>query len=188
MSKFIVETSARHVHVTQETLEILFGKGAKLTHKKDLSQPGQFACEERVTIVGPKKELPNVSILGPCRKADQVELSATDARSIGIVAPVRESGDIAGSGACKIVGPCGEVEILQGVIVAKRHIHLTPADAEELGVKDKQVVCVKIESADRTAILCDTVCRVSENYARQCTLIQTNPTQLVRQEIKWVKS
>lgn len=166
MSKFIVETSARHVHVTQETLEVLFGKGATLTHKKDLSQPGQFACEERVKIVGPKKELPNVSILGPCRKANQVELSATDARSIGIAAPVRESGDVAGSGACKIVGPCGEVEISEGVIIAKRHIHLTPADAEELGVKDKQVVCVKIESAERTAILCDTVCRVSENYSK----------------------
>lgn len=166
MSKFIVETSARHVHVTQETLETLFGKGATLTHKKDLSQPGQFACEERVTIVGPKKELPNVSILGPCRKADQVELSATDARSIGISAPIRESGDVAGSGACKIVGPCGEVEISEGVIIAKRHIHLTPADAEELGVKDKQIVSVKIESADRTAILCDTVCRVSENFSR----------------------
>ena len=166
MKNFIVETSARHVHVTQETLETLFGKGATLTHKKDLSQPGQFACEERVTIVGPKKELPNVSILGPCRPADQVELSATDSRSIGIVAPVRESGDVAGSGACKIVGPCGEVEINEGVIVAKRHIHLTPADAEELGVVDKQVVCVKIKTADRTAILCDTVCRVHENYAR----------------------
>ena len=166
MSKFIVETSARHVHVTQETLEILFGKGATLTHKKDLSQPGQFACEERVTIVGPKKELADVSILGPCRSADQVELSATDARSIGIAAPIRESGDVAGSGACKIVGPCGEVEISEGVIVAKRHIHLTPADAEELGVKDKQIVCVKIETPERTAVLCDTICRVSENYAR----------------------
>ena len=165
MSKFIVETSARHVHVTQETLEILFGKGATLTHKKDLSQPGQFACEERVTVVGPKKSLPNVSILGPCRNADQVELSATDARSIGIAAPIRESGDTAGSGACKLVGPCGEVEISEGVIVAKRHIHLTPADAENLGVKDKQVVCVKIETAERTAILCDTVCRVSDSYA-----------------------
>lgn len=166
MSKFIVETSARHVHVTQETLETLFGKGATLTHKKDLSQPGQFACEERVTVVGPKKELPNVSILGPCRSADQVELSATDARSIGVVAPVRESGDVAGTGGCKLVGPCGEVEISEGVIVAKRHIHLTPADAEELGVQDKQVVCVKIETADRTAILCDTVCRVHENFSR----------------------
>ena len=166
MSKFIVETSARHVHVTEETLEKLFGKGATLTNKKDLSQPGQFACEERVTVVGPKKEIANVSILGPCRKADQVELSATDARSIGVAAPIRESGDVAGSGACKLVGPCGEVELSEGVIVAKRHIHLTPADAEELGVKDKQVVCVKIETAERTAILCDTVCRVSENYAK----------------------
>ncbi len=163
---FIVETSARHVHVTQEHLEILFGKGAALTKKKDLSQPGQFACEERVTIIGPKKELKGVSILGPVRNATQVELSATDARSIGIAAPIRESGDIAGSGACKIVGPEGEVEISEGVIVAKRHIHLTPADAEELGVKDKQVVCVKINTPERKAILGDVVCRVSENFAR----------------------
>ena len=167
MSKeFIVETSARHVHVTKETLEVLFGAGHELTKKKDLSQPGQFACEERVTVVGPKKELANVSILGPCRKADQIELSATDARSIGIAAPVRESGDVAGSGACKLVGPCGEVEVTEGVIVAKRHIHLTPADAEELGVTNGEIVAVKIDSADRSAILCDTVCRVSENYAR----------------------
>lgn len=167
MSKeFIVETSARHVHVTKETLEVLFGAGHELTKKKDLSQPGQFACEERVTVVGPKKELPNVSILGPCRKADQIELSATDARSIGIAAPVRESGDVAGSGACKLVGPCGEVEVKEGVIVAKRHIHLTPADAEELGVTNGEIVAVKIDSADRSAILCDTVCRVSESYAR----------------------
>ena len=121
-AEFIVETSARHVHVTQETLEILFGKGATLTKKKDLSQPGQFASEQRVEVVGPKKSLANVSILGPVRKANQVELSATDARSIGIVAPIRESGDIAGSGACKLVGPCGEVELSEGVIVAKRHM------------------------------------------------------------------
>ncbi|MDE6035695.1 MAG: phosphate propanoyltransferase [Ruminococcus sp.] len=164
--KFIVETSARHVHVTQEHLEILFGKGHELTKKKDLSQPGQFACEERVTVVGTKKELANVSILGPVRPETQVELSATDARSIGIVAPVRESGDIAGSGACKLIGPAGEVEISEGVIVAKRHIHLTPADAEELGVKDKEVVWVKVETPERSAILGDVVCRVSEKYAR----------------------
>ena len=163
---FIVETSARHIHVTQEHLEILFGAGAKLTHKKDLSQPGQFACEERVTIVGPKKELAGVSILGPVRPATQVELSATDARSIGIVAPIRESGDIAGSGACKIVGPCGEIEIAEGVIVAKRHIHLTPADAEELGVKDKEVVWVKLDTDGRSTIFGDVVCRVHENFAR----------------------
>jgi putative phosphotransacetylase len=167
MSKeFIVETSARHIHVTPEDLETLFGKGHQLTKKKDLSQPGQFACEERVTIVGPKKELPNVSILGPCRNATQVELSATDARSIGIAAPIRESGDIAGSGACKIVGPCGELEISEGVIVAKRHIHLTPEDAEELGVKDKDVVWVKVDTDGRKAILGDVVCRVSSSYAK----------------------
>ena len=165
MPKFIVETSARHVHVTQETLETLFGKGATLTKKKDLSQPGQFACEERVTVVGPKKELANVSILGPVRKADQIELSATDARSIGVAAPIRESGDTAGSGACKLVGPCCEVECSEGVIVAKRHIHMTPADAETFGVKDKDIVAVKIESAERTAILCDTVIRVSDKFA-----------------------
>ena len=164
--KFIVETSARHVHVTQEHLEILFGKGYELTKKKDLSQPGQFACEERVTVVGPKKALAGVSILGPVRPSTQVELSATDARSIGVAAPVRESGDIAGSGACKIVGPCGEVEIAEGVIVAKRHIHLTPADAEELGVKDKDVVWVRMDTDGRSAVLGDVVCRVHENFAR----------------------
>lgn len=164
--KFIVETSARHVHLTQEHLEALFGKGATLTHKKDLSQPGQFACEERVTIVGPKRELAGVSILGPVRPATQVELSATDARSIGVDAPIRESGDIAGSGACKIVGSKGEIEISEGVIVAKRHIHLTPADAEELGVKDKEIVWVKLDTDGRKAIFGDVVVRVSEKFAR----------------------
>lgn len=165
-AEFIVETSARHVHVTQEALEILFGKGASLTKKKDLSQPGQYASEERVEVVGPKKSLMNVSILGPVRNACQVELSATDARSIGIAAPVRESGDIAGSGACKLVGPAGEVELSEGVIVAKRHIHLTPADAEELGVADKDVVWVKLDTDGRKAILGDVVCRVSDKFAR----------------------
>ena len=163
--KFIVETSARHVHLTAEAFATLFGEGKELTVKKMLSQPGQFASEERVTIVGPKKSLPNVSILGQFRKANQVELSATDARSIGIVAPIRESGDVAGSGACKIVGPEGEIEISEGVIVAKRHIHLTPADAEEMGVKDKDVVWVRLDTDGRKAILGDVVCRVSDSYA-----------------------
>lgn len=163
--KFIVETSARHVHLTAEAFATLFGEGKELTVKKMLSQPGQFASEERVTIVGPKKSLPNVSILGPFRKANQVELSATDARSIGIVAPIRESGDVAGSGACKIVGPEGEIEISEGIIVAKRHIHLTPADAEEMGVKDKDVVWVRLDTDGRKAILGDVVCRVSDSYA-----------------------
>jgi putative phosphotransacetylase len=163
--EFMVETSARHVHVTQETLEILFGKGAELTVKKMLSQPGQFASEQRVEIVGPKKSLANVSILGPVRPENQVELSATDARSIGIAAPIRESGDVAGSGACKIVGPCGEVEISEGVIIAKRHIQFNPEEAKEFGVKDKDVVWVRIDTPERSAILGDVVCRVSEKYA-----------------------
>ncbi len=166
MSKFIVETSARHIHVTEADLKLLFGEGAKLTKKKDLSQPGQFACEERVTIVGPKKELSGVSILGPCRPATQVELSATDARSIGLPVVIKESGDVAGTPGCKIVGPCGEIELKEGVIVAKRHIHLTPEDAAELNVKDKEIVWVKVETPDRTAILGDVVCRVHPNFAR----------------------
>ena len=164
-NKVLVETSARHVHLTEEHIEALFGKGATLTHKKDLSQPGQFACEERVTLVGPKKSIPNVIILGPARSATQVEVSFTDARTLGVEAPVRESGDIAGSAGCKIVGPAGEIEITEGVIVAKRHIHLTPADAEAFGVADKQVVSVKIDSADRLTIFGDVVCRVSPKFA-----------------------
>ena len=161
----IVETSARHVHVSRKDLDILFGEGYELTPKKDLSQPGQFACEERVDIVGPKRELKGVSILGPVRPATQVELSLTDARSIGVAAPIRESGDIAGSGACKIVGPKGEVEITEGVIAAKRHIHMTTADAANYGLKDCQVVNVKIETEGRTAILGDVVVRVSDKFA-----------------------
>ncbi len=164
-NKILVETSARHVHLTEEHIAILFGEGHTLTKKKDLSQPGQFACEERVTVVGPKNSIAKVSILGPARKASQVEVSLTDARTLGIDAPVRESGDIAGSGACKLVGPCGEVELTEGVIAAKRHIHLTPADAESLGVEDKQIVCVKIDSPDRSLIFGDVVVRVSEKFA-----------------------
>ena len=163
--KFLVETSARHVHVTQEHLEILFGKGYELTKKKDLSQPGQFACEERVTVVGPKKELKNVSILGPVRKATQVELSLTDARSIGVAAPVRESGDIAGSAGCKLIGTAGDVDLTQGVIAAKRHIHATTADAEQLGVKNGDIVSVKIDTDGRSLIFGDVVVRVSDSYA-----------------------
>ena len=138
--KFIVETSARHIHVTERTLATLFGEGHTLTNKKDLSQPGQFACEEKVKLVGPKGEM-NVSILGPVRKADQVELSFTDARTLGLKGvPVRESGDVAGTPGIKLVGPCGEVEISEGVMIAKRHIHMTPADAEAFGAKDKDAV------------------------------------------------
>ena len=163
MKKILVETSARHIHVTQQTLETLFGAGAELHNKKDLSQPGQFACEEKVTLVGPKGQL-TVTILGPTRPADQAELSLTDARALGITVPVRESGDVAGTPGLKLVGPCGEVEIAEGAIAAKRHIHMTPEDAAELGVEDKQIVSVKLDTA-RPVILGDTVVRVSEKFA-----------------------
>ena len=162
---FIVETSARHVHVTAEDLEILFGKAATLTNKKDLSQPGHFACEERVNVVGPKGELKNVSILGPVRPATQIEVSATDARALGVTAFIRESGDIAGTAGCKLVGPCGEVELSEGVIVAKRHIHMTPADAEAFQVKDKDIVWVKVATPERSIVFGDVVVRVSPKFA-----------------------
>ena len=161
----LVETSARHVHVSRADLDVLFGEGYELTHKKDLSQPGQYACEERVAVVGAKGQFPGVSILGPIRPSTQVELSLTDARSIGVVAPVRESGDIAESGTCKLVGPKGEVEIACGVISAKRHIHATPADAEKYGLEDKQIVCVKVESDGRSLIFDDVVVRVNPTFA-----------------------
>lgn len=161
----LVETSARHVHVSREALDILFGKGYELTKKKDLSQPGQFSCEERVAVVGSKSSFPAVSILGPIRPATQVELSLTDARSIGVTAPVRESGDIEGSGSCKLVGPKGELEIECGVIAAKRHIHATPEDAEKYGLEDKQIVSVKIDSNGRKLIFDDVVVRVSPKFA-----------------------
>ena len=164
-NKIIVETSARHVHVTQEDLEILFGKGYSLTPKKNLSQPGQYASEERVDIVGPKKELKNVSILGPVRTASQVEISLTDARSIGVDAPVRESGDIEGTPGCILRGPAGEVTLGKGVIVAKRHIHTTPEDAAALGVTDKEIVGVRCGANGRHIVFGDVVVRVNPNFA-----------------------
>ena len=136
--KFIVETSARHLHVTKEDLATLFGPDAKLTNKKDLSQPGQFACAEKVTIVGPRGQF-NASILGPERNATQVEISASDARTLGVTAPI--------------------------VIIAKRHIHFTPADAAEHGVQDKDIVWVKVDTPERKLIFGDVVVRASDKFA-----------------------
>lgn len=162
--KILVETSARHVHVSEQDLAILFGPNAKLTPKKDLSQPGQYASEERVTIVGPKRVIENVSILGPVRPMTQVEISATDARSIGLPIIVKESGDIKNTPGCKLVGPAGEVELKEGVIVAKRHIHATVEDAKALGVTDQEVVSVRIETNGRSLIFGDVVVRVSDKF------------------------
>ncbi len=160
----MIETSARHIHVTREALDILFGKGYELTFKKALSQPGQFASNERVRIIGSKGEFPAVSILGPIRPYVQVELSLTDARSIGVTAPVRESGHLENSGSCIIEGPNGRIEIKEGVIAAKRHIHATVAEAEEMGVTDGQIVNVKIPSSNgRELIFGDVVVRVSDS-------------------------
>ena len=161
----LVETSARHIHVSRRVLDILFGEGYELTRKKDLSQPGQYACEERVQVIGPKGSFPSVSILGPVRPETQVELSAGDARSIGVKAPIRESGDLKGSNGCKLVGPKGEVELEDGVIIAKRHIHMTPEDAEKYNLVDKQIVSVKVETDGRSIVFGDGVVRVNPAYA-----------------------
>ena len=161
--KILVETSARHLHLSAADLETLFGKGHELTKKKDLSQPGQFACEEKVKVVGPRGEL-TASVLGPIRPATQVEISLSDARSIGVNAAIRESGDIAGTAGCKLVGPCGEVEIAEGVIAAQRHIHMTPADAAEAGVADKDIVSVRLDTP-RPLVYGGVVVRVSEKFA-----------------------
>lgn len=165
-NQVLVEISARHVHLSQADLETLFGEGYELTIKKMLSQPGQYACEERVKVIGTKGEFPGVSILGPTRKETQIELSLTDARSIGVVAPVKESGDLEGSGGCTLVGPAGEVKLEKGVIAAKRHIHATTADAEAMGVTNGQIVNVEIPTANgRNLTFGDVVVRVSDSYA-----------------------
>ena len=163
--KVLVETSARHIHLTDEAVAALYGEGAKLEPKKMLSQPGQFAsANEKIKVVGPKGEL-MLSVLGPTRKSNQVELSFTDARVLGLKSvPVRESGDVAGTPGVKMVGPAGEIEISEGCIIAKRHIHFDTATAKEMGIEDKQIVKVKIDS-DRTTIFDDGVCRVSDTYA-----------------------
>ena len=164
-NKILVETSARHIHLTKEAVEVLYGAGAELTVKKMLSQPGQFATgNEKITLVGPKGSLA-VSVLGPTRPANQVELSFSDARALGLAGvPVRESGDVANTPGVKLVGPAGELTIDSGVIIAKRHIHMRPEEAEALGVTNGQVVKVRVNSA-RSLIFDDVVCRVSDKFA-----------------------
>ncbi|HHX78285.1 MAG TPA: phosphate propanoyltransferase [Acholeplasmataceae bacterium] len=164
-NKILIETSARHIHLNDEAVKVLFGKEAKLTFKKELSQPGQFQSNERVTVVGPKRQIENVAILGPTRNAVQVEISATDARSIGINSVVRLSGDIKDTPGCKLVGPCGELEISEGVIVAKRHIHLTKKDAVKFGVKDNDIVKVEVKNDSRSLVFNDVIIRIKDTFA-----------------------
>ena len=164
MEKILVETSAKHIHLSQADLEALFGEGYELTKFKDLSQPGQYAAEEKVTVVGPRSEA-TMRVLGPVRKESQVELAATDARGLGFKAPVRESGDLDGTPGCVLRGPKGEITIDKGVIIAKRHIHFSTKDAKHFGVENGQIVSVKVETADRSLTFGDVVCRVSDKYA-----------------------
>ena len=157
-----LEASGRHVHVTQEQAQRLFGH--RLTPKRPLSQPGQFLAHERVTVIGPKGEFQNVAVLGPERKEAQVEISLTDGRTLGITPPVRPSGDVKDSPGAVLVGPNGQVELSCGVIAAQRHIHMTPEDATKFHVKDKQVVGLRTYT-DRPTVFYDTVVRVSPEYA-----------------------
>ena len=159
--KIMVETSARHVHLTQADLDTLFGAGYQLTPKKDLSQPGQFACVEKVEVVGPKSSL-KMSILGPVRPETQIEVAKTDARALGIDAPLRMSGDLKGTPGCKIIGPKGEIEVDKGVMVAKRHAHMTPEQAVEYGVTDGEAVGLRLEYNDRSLVFGDVIVRVSK--------------------------
>lgn len=157
-----LEASGRHVHVTKEQAMTLFGH--PLTPKRELSQPGQYLANERVTVIGPKGEFQNVAVLGPERKAGQVEISLTDGRTLGIEAPVRMSGDVSETPGAVLVGPRGKVELQQGVIAAQRHIHLTPADAMRFGVRDKQIVKLQTYTA-RPCIFEDVAVRVSPDFA-----------------------
>lgn len=158
-----VGISARHVHLTREDVDTLFGKGYQLTKFKDLSQPGQFACEEMVTVVGPKGVIEKVRILGPERKESQVELSISDCFKLGIKAPLRDSGDLSGSAPITLVGPAGSVTLKEGAIIAARHIHMSTADAEKYGLEDKDRIYVRAKGP-RGIIFGDVLVRVSDSF------------------------
>mgnify|MGYP000970337421 FL=1 len=170
MKKIPVGISGRHLHLTNEHLEILFGKGYQLTVMKELSQPGQYAAEEKVDVVSPDgKLLAGVRILGPVRPASQVEISKSDAIRFKFVAPVRSSGDVKGSGAATLIGPKGQVSISEGVIIADRHIHFSPEEAKEFGVVDRQMVSIKIGGI-KPGILDNVLCRVHPQFRLDCHL------------------
>lgn len=162
--KIPIETSARHIHVSEKDFEILFGRGSTLHYVKELSQPEQYLCEERLTIRGPKGAFENTAILGPFRPETQVELSLTDTRKLGVPGVIRQSGHIADTPGCTLVGPCGELAIPRGVIVAKRHIHMTPDEAISLRVRDNDEVFVLTKSYGRALIYADVVVRVHRNF------------------------
>ncbi|MBC8579785.1 MAG: ethanolamine utilization phosphate acetyltransferase EutD [Zhenhengia sp.] len=158
-----VEASGRHIHLSRADADSLFGEGYQFTKVKDLSQPGQYACKERVTVTGPKGSIHNVIVLGPERKQSQMEVSLTDALALGIKAPVRQSGDTKGSPGITVTNGSRSVTLAEGIIVAKRHIHMTPEDAQKFNVKDGEIVKVKV-SGSRPVIFEDTVVRVSKDF------------------------
>lgn len=163
--KIIIEGSGKHCHLTEATFKALFGQDAQLDIKKELSQPGQYATSYKVTVVGPKGET-KMTLLGPFRKADQVELSFTDARALGLNCPIRMSGDLAGSAACKLVGPAGEVELTEGAIIALRHCHISVEDGEKWGIKTGDQLMIKCgEGGGRALIFDDVVARVGPDHA-----------------------
>ena len=165
MSKTVpVGVSARHIHLSQEHVETLFGAGYQLTEFKPLSQPGQYAANETVEVIGPKGSFPKVRILGPARNATQLEISRTDSFAIGVKAPVRESGNIAGSAGVTIKGPAGEVTIEEGVICAARHIHFHTSDAEKWGIQDQQKLRVRM-GGERGVVLDNVIARVAPSFA-----------------------
>lgn len=159
-----VGVSARHIHLSQEHIEILFGQGYELKELKPLSQPGQFAAQETVAVVGPKGRFDKVRILGPARGSTQIEVSRTDTFALGIAAPVRESGNIAGTPGAKVIGPAGEVDLEEGVIVAARHIHFHTSDASKWGIQDKDLLRVKV-NGERPLIFENVIARVSDSFA-----------------------
>ncbi len=167
--RIIIEGSARHVHVTRETVEALFGPGYTLHNKRELSMPGEFLTEEKVRVEGPRGAIDNISILGPERPVTQIEVSLTDARVLGITPPVRESGDVAGSAPCRLVGPAGSVDLTEGVIVAKRHAHISQEDADAYGIENRSIVGLRI-GGPRALVFEEVLARVSPKFATRVHL------------------
>lgn len=163
--KIPIEVSARHVHLSQHLVDILFGEGYQLTPDKTLSQPTEFCSKERVDIVGPREMIHNVAVLGPTREHTQVEISLTDARKMGLTPPVRESGHHEGSASCRLVGPAGEFELQDGVIIAHRHVHCNTAEAEQLGITDGDKIAVEVKNSLRPVIFEDVLVRVKDSFS-----------------------
>ena len=185
-NKIPVSISARHIHLNREALDFLYGEGYELTVFRELSQPGQYASNEQLNIVGPKGMFSNVRILGPLRKDNQVEISMTDARKLGINPPVRSSGDIVGSAPIILIGPCGSVTLKEGCIVAERHIHMSPADAEYYGVSDMENVMVKVHN-QKGGVLDNVTVRVRDDFELDMHIDTDDANAFLIKNSDWVE-